>query len=117
MGKPRSGIDQDLPVLHGRLHRPGVHEAHRPMHLPGLELHEMLAGAYKGITSPFKQKGDNLNKVFAVSDDDDVDCDVSEDPRPSSHPGEPRVIVRIARTMGGDGAEHMNAMTVPLKIF
>jgi len=76
-----------------------------------------MLGAYKGITSLFTQKRDYLKKVFADPKDDDVDGDGSEDPHPSSHSGEPRVIVRIARTMCGDGAEHMTAMTVPLKIF
>ena len=36
---------------------------------------------------------------------------------PAHTPGEPRVIVRIARTMGGDETERMTAMTVPLKIL
>jgi len=81
----------------------------------GVEPREML-GTYKGITSLFKQKRDYLNKVFADPDDDDVDGGGAENSHPSSHSGEPRVIARIARTMGVDGAEHMTATTVPLKI-
>ena len=67
-----------------------------------------MLGAYKGITSPFKQKRDYLDKRFADPDEDVMDGDASEDPHPAHTPANPASSSesRVARTMGGDAGQN-----------